>query len=53
VVERGGRLFVELAEVVCGWQGHNGMVGNMMEIGFGNFGMLVLDSGEGRMVGYA
>jgi hypothetical protein len=28
------------------------MVGNMLQIGFGNFGMLVLDNGEGRMVGY-
>jgi hypothetical protein len=32
------------------------MIGNMLEIGFGNFGMLVLDNAEGRMenvAGYA
>jgi hypothetical protein len=32
------------------------MIGNMLEIGFGNFCMLVLDNVEGRMgnvVGYA
>jgi hypothetical protein len=29
------------------------MIGNMVVIGFGIFGMLVLDNGEGMMVGYA
>jgi hypothetical protein len=32
------------------------MIGNLLEIGFGNFGMLVLDNADGRMrnvAGYA
>jgi hypothetical protein len=34
---------------VGGWLWCNGIIGNMLEIGFGNFGMLVLDNAEGRM----
>jgi hypothetical protein len=49
VVGQGGRLFVELAEVEDGWYWRNGMVGNMLEIGSGYFGMLVLDNAGGRM----
>jgi hypothetical protein len=49
VVEEGGRLFVELAEVEDGWWWRSGMIGSMLEIGLGNFGMLVLDNAEGRM----
>jgi hypothetical protein len=49
VVGRGGRLFVELAEVEDGWYWRSGMVGNMPEIGYGYFGMLVLDNVRGRM----
>jgi hypothetical protein len=49
VVGRGDRLFVELAEVGDGWCWHSGMAGNMLEIGSGYFGMLVLDDAGGRM----
>jgi hypothetical protein len=44
-----GRLFVELAEVEDGWWWCIGMIGCMLEIGSGNFGMLVLDNAEDRM----
>jgi hypothetical protein len=40
---------VELAEVGDGWCWHSGMAGNMLEIGSGYFGMLVLDDPGGRM----
>jgi hypothetical protein len=40
---------VELAEVEDGWYWRSGMVGNMPEIGYGYFGMLVLDNVRGRM----
>jgi hypothetical protein len=56
VVEHGGRLFVELAKVEDGWWWCSGMIGNLLEILSGNFGMLVLDNAEGRMqnvAGYA
>jgi hypothetical protein len=53
VVGQGGRLFVELAEVEDDWYWRNGMVGNMLEIGSGYFGMLVLDKAGGRMVSVA
>jgi hypothetical protein len=45
----GDRLFVELAKVEDGWWWHSGMIGNMLEVGFGYFGMLGLDNTEGRM----
>jgi hypothetical protein len=44
---------VELAEVEDDWYWRNGMVGNMLEIGSGYFGMLVLDKAGGRMVSVA
>jgi hypothetical protein len=44
-----GRLFVELAEVENCWKWHSDMIGNMLEVGFGYFGMLGLDNAEGRM----
>jgi hypothetical protein len=56
VVEGGGRLFVELPEVEDGWWWHSGIVGNMLEIGPGYFGMLVSDNVGGRIgsvAGYA
>jgi hypothetical protein len=53
VVEQGGRLFVRLVEVEDGWGWRSGMIGNMLAIGLGNFGMLVLDNAEGRMGGVA
>jgi hypothetical protein len=49
VVEQSGRLFVELAVVEDGWWWHSGMIGRMLQIGFGNCGMLVLDNAEGRV----
>jgi hypothetical protein len=49
VVEQGGRLFVELSEVEDGWWWRSGMIGSMLEIGFRNFGMLVLDNAEDRI----
>jgi hypothetical protein len=49
VVEQGGRLFVELAEFDDGWWLRSGIIVSMLEIGSGNFGMLVLDNAEGRM----
>jgi hypothetical protein len=49
VVEQGGRLFVELAEVEDGWWWHSGMISSVLEIGSRNFGMLVLDNAEGKM----
>jgi hypothetical protein len=45
----GDRLIVELAEVEDGWYWCSGMAGNMLEIGYGYFGMLVLDNARGRM----
>jgi hypothetical protein len=45
----GGRLFVELVEVEDGSWWRSGMIGNMLEIGPGHFGVLVLDSEGGRM----
>jgi hypothetical protein len=47
------RLFVELVEVEDGWWWRNGMIGNMLMIGLGNFGMLVLGNAEGRMGSFA
>jgi hypothetical protein len=49
VVGQGGRLFVELAEVEDGWWWRSGIISSMLEIGSGNFGMLVLDNAEGWM----
>jgi hypothetical protein len=49
VVEQGGRLFVELAEVADGWWWRSGMIGSMLKIRCENFGMLVLDNAEDRM----
>jgi hypothetical protein len=49
VLEQGGRSFMELAEVQDGWGWCSDMVGSMLEIGSGNFGMLVLDNAEGMV----
>jgi hypothetical protein len=40
---------VELAEVENCWKWRSDMIGNMLEVGFGYFGMLGLDNAEGRM----
>jgi hypothetical protein len=49
VVEQGGRSFAELAEVQDGWGWRSGMIGSMLEVGSGNFGMFVLDNAKGMM----
>jgi hypothetical protein len=49
MVEMGGRSFVELANVQDGWGWHSGMIGSMLKVGSGNFGMFVLDNTKGIM----
>jgi hypothetical protein len=44
-----GMLSVELAKVEGDWLWRSGMTGNMLEIGFGCFGRLGLESAEGGM----
>jgi hypothetical protein len=44
-----GMLSVELVKVEGDWLWCSGMTGNMLEVGFGYFGRLGLESVEGRM----
>jgi hypothetical protein len=46
VVVLGGRSFVELAKVRDGWGWRSGMIGSMLKVGSGNFGMFVLDNAK-------
>jgi hypothetical protein len=48
-VELGGRSFVVLAKVQDGWGWHSSLIGRMLKVGFGNFGMFVLDNVKGIM----
>jgi hypothetical protein len=47
VVELSGRSFVELAKVQDGWRWRSGMIGSMLKVGSGNFGMFALDNVNG------
>jgi hypothetical protein len=49
VVELGGRSFVEQAKDQDGWGWCSGMIGSMLKVGSGNFGMLMLDNAKGIM----
>jgi hypothetical protein len=49
VVELGGRSFVEMAKVQDGWGWHSGMIGSILKVESGNFGMFVLDNVKGIM----
>jgi hypothetical protein len=40
---------VELVKVDDGWWWRSGMLGNMLEVGFGYFGRLGLNNADGRM----
>jgi hypothetical protein len=42
-------LFVELAKVMYDWLWRSGRIGNMLEVGFGYFGKLVVERVNGRM----
>jgi hypothetical protein len=48
-----GMLSVELTKIEDDWLCQSGMTGNMLEIRFGYFGRLGLESVEGRMVNIA
>jgi hypothetical protein len=42
-------LFVELAKVMYDWLWHGSRIDNMLEVGFGYFGKLVVERAKGRM----
>jgi hypothetical protein len=44
-----GMLFVELAKAIDDWLWHNGRINNMLEVGLGYFGKLVVERAKDRM----
>jgi hypothetical protein len=49
VVELDGRSFVEQAKVQDDWGWYRGMIGSMLKVGSGNFGMFMMDNAKGIM----